>query len=84
LLVKLINELQTDQPNGIYSIWNMASNLNFVEFVLEQLENSKSISYRKMFGEYAIYYHGKVVALVCDNQLFVKITESGKEFVGPN
>lgn len=35
-----------------------------------------------MFGEYAIYYHGKVVALICDNQLFVKITESGKKFVG--
>jgi TfoX/Sxy family transcriptional regulator of competence genes len=27
---------------------------------------------RKMFGEYAIYLDGKVVALVCDDQLFVK------------
>jgi TfoX/Sxy family transcriptional regulator of competence genes len=29
---------------------------------------------RKMFGEYAIYLDGKVVALVCDDQLFLKPT----------
>ncbi len=28
--------------------------------------------YRKMFGEYALYHGSKVVALVCDNSLFVK------------
>jgi TfoX/Sxy family transcriptional regulator of competence genes len=35
-----------------------------------------------MFGEYALYCNGKVVALVCDDTLFVKITEEGKKFVG--
>ena len=35
-----------------------------------------------MFGEYALYYEDKVVALVCDDNLFVKITEAGKDFVG--
>jgi len=30
-----------------------------------------------MFGEYVIYCDGKVVALVCDNQLFVKPTKVG-------
>lgn len=34
-----------------------------------------------MFGEYALYCDGKVVALVCDDQLFVKITDKGKAFV---
>jgi TfoX/Sxy family transcriptional regulator of competence genes len=29
---------------------------------------------RKMFGEYALYLDGKVVALVCDDQLFLKST----------
>ena len=29
---------------------------------------------RKMFGEYALYLDGKVVALVCDDLLFVKPT----------
>jgi TfoX/Sxy family transcriptional regulator of competence genes len=34
-----------------------------------------------MSGEYAIYCNQKVVALVCDNQLFVKITAQGQAFV---
>jgi TfoX/Sxy family transcriptional regulator of competence genes len=29
---------------------------------------------RRMFGEYALYLDGKVVALVCDDQLFLKPT----------
>jgi TfoX/Sxy family transcriptional regulator of competence genes len=33
---------------------------------------------RKMFGEYAIYCNDKVVALVCDDQLFVKPTPAGE------
>lgn len=36
---------------------------------------------RKMFGEYAIYCNGKVVALVCDDQLFVKPTEHSATFL---
>lgn len=40
------------------------------------------VSDLKMFGEYAIYCDGKVVALVCDDQLFVKPTKAGKKFIG--
>ncbi|NJM81810.1 MAG: TfoX/Sxy family protein [Tabrizicola sp.] len=29
---------------------------------------------RRMFGEYALYLDGKVVALVCDDELFLKPT----------
>ncbi len=60
----------------------MASDLNFVEFVVEQIENAGVITYRKMFGEYALYCNGKVIALICDNQLFVKPTKAGKSFIG--
>ena len=60
----------------------MASDLDFVEFVVDQMGNAGSITYRKMFGEYALYCEGKVVALVCDNQLFVKPTKAGKSFIG--
>jgi TfoX/Sxy family transcriptional regulator of competence genes len=35
-----------------------------------------------MFGEYVIYLNAKVVALVCDNQLFVKPTEAGRSYIG--
>jgi TfoX/Sxy family transcriptional regulator of competence genes len=33
-----------------------------------------ALSARKMFGEYALYLDGKVVALVCDDRLFVRPT----------
>ncbi|MCB9258359.1 MAG: TfoX/Sxy family protein [Ignavibacteriales bacterium] len=60
----------------------MATDLEFMEFVAEQIENAGIITFRKMFGEYALYSNGKVVALVCDNKLFVKPTIKGREFIG--
>lgn len=60
----------------------MASDLGFIEFLVEQIENAGIITFRKMFGEYALYSDGKVIALVCNNQLFVKPTEAGKLFIG--
>ncbi len=60
----------------------MASDLNFVQFVVDQIETANKISYRKMFGEYTLYSNGKVVALICDNQLFVKQTSAGRSFIG--
>ena len=60
----------------------MSSDLEFVQFITDQLDSECEITFRKMFGEYALYSKGKVVALICDNQLFVKPTNTGKEFIG--
>jgi len=60
----------------------MATDLDFVEFIVDQIDEGCAVSYRKMFGEYALYSRGKVVALICDNQLFVKPTEAGRSFIG--
>ena len=60
----------------------MASDLSFVEFVADQIENAGQIRYRKMFGEYALYCEDKLVALICDNRFLVKKTKAGKSFVG--
>ena len=60
----------------------MASDLTFVEYVRDQITGAGQVSFRKMFGEYAIYCDGKVVALVCDNQLFVKPTIGGRAKMG--
>ena len=60
----------------------MATDLEFMEFLADQMAGAGEISYRKMFGEYAVYLGGKVVALVCDNQLFVKPTAAGRAFIG--
>ncbi|MEI6514100.1 MAG: TfoX/Sxy family protein [bacterium] len=60
----------------------MSSDQNFIDFLTDQMSDAGIITYRKMFGEYAIYCDGKVVALVCDNQLFVKPTVGGRKFIG--
>lgn len=57
----------------------MASSLEFVEYVCELLKGAGDISYKKMFGEYGLYCHGKIFGLVCDNQFYVKPTIAGKE-----
>lgn len=55
----------------------MASSMEFVEYAAEQMREAGNITYRKMFGEYGVYCDGKIVALICDDQLFVKITKAG-------
>lgn len=50
----------------------MATDLSFVQFVVDQAQLGNRLSFKKMFGEYALYINGKVVALACDNHLFFK------------
>jgi DNA transformation protein and related proteins len=60
----------------------MASDLNFVEYIRDRISGAGPVSFKKMFGEYAIYCDEKVVALVCDNQLFVNPTAGGRSMIG--
>jgi TfoX/Sxy family transcriptional regulator of competence genes len=53
-----------------------------VDFIVEQMGGAGAVTARKMFGEYAIYCRGRVIALVCDDLLFVKPTEGGRAFIG--
>lgn len=59
----------------------MATKQSTIDYILDQLAGVPDVFARKMFGEYALYCDRKVVALVCDGELFVKITEPGKFFV---
>lgn len=59
----------------------MASNLEYVEYICEQLAGAGDITYKKMFGEYGLYCGGKFFATVEDNQLYVKITKAGEELL---
>jgi TfoX/Sxy family transcriptional regulator of competence genes len=58
----------------------MASKQEYVDYVIEQIDNAGVITAKKMFGGYHVYSNGKLFALVIDNKLFVKITDSGREF----
>ena len=55
---------------------------SFVEYIIEQIQSIGDISYKYMFGGCAIYCKNKVVALVCDNSLYVRPTENGRNFIG--
>ncbi len=55
----------------------MATDLSFVQYVCEQT-GLQALTYKKMFGEYALYLDGKVVALICDNQVFLKPTAEAR------
>ncbi len=59
----------------------MGSSQEFVDYVVEQIENAGEITFRKMFGEYALYSDGKVVALICDDRLYVKPTDAGRTWI---
>ncbi len=60
----------------------MSTTADFIAFVLDQVEPRGWLTARKMFGEYALYANERVVALACDDRLFVKPTESGRAFIG--
>jgi TfoX/Sxy family transcriptional regulator of competence genes len=57
----------------------MASTKDFLDFIVDQIKNQDLVRSKKMFGEYALYYDNKVVALICDNELYIKNTPVGKK-----
>ena len=58
----------------------MANDQDFIDYVVDQVD--ADLTYRHMFGGTTLYLNGKVVALICDNQLFVKPTEAGRAYIG--
>ncbi len=56
----------------------MASDPGTVAHICDQMQDAGTITSRRMFGEYAIYCDGKVVALICGNQLFLKNTATSR------
>lgn len=57
----------------------MASSASLVAFVVEQL--GKGVTAKRMFGEYGLYREGVLVALFCDDQLFMKPTPAVRELL---
>jgi len=59
----------------------MSSDPKTVAFIVDQAGGATGgVAARPMFGEVGLYLDGKLVALVCDDQLFVKPTSSGRAF----
>ena len=52
----------------------MSTRPETVTALLDTLADAGPLSARAMFGEYALYLGDRVVALICDDRLFVKPT----------
>ena len=50
----------------------MASDKDYLMFVLDQLSGLNEIAYRAMMGEFILYYRGRIVGGIYDDRLLVK------------
>lgn len=57
----------------------MACNLDFVQYIIDQCSGAGNIAVKKMMGDYCIYCKGILFGLICDNNLYIKVTEPGRE-----
>jgi TfoX/Sxy family transcriptional regulator of competence genes len=62
---------------------SMATQRRTVDYLLEQATGVGSVSAKPMFGEYGIYVDGKMIGSICDDQLYVKPTTSGRLHAEP-
>ena len=60
----------------------MGSQQSTIDFVLDQMSAAGAVSAKKMFGEYGVYLDEKMVALVCDDVLFIKPTGAADPISG--
>ena len=60
----------------------MASDRGFVEHVVDQIGLGRELVHKRMFGEWGLWLDGKIVALICDDQLLLKPTPVGTTLLG--
>lgn len=56
----------------------MASNPDFVQYIVDQCGGAGDITVRKMMGDWCVYCDGKLFGLVSDNGFYVKPTDAGR------
>ena len=56
----------------------MACNPDFVQYIADQCAGAGEIAVKKMMGDYCAYCDGVLFGLICDNNLYLKVTEPGK------
>ena len=59
----------------------MASSKEFLDFVSDQLSLIDGVSFRRMMGEYVIYYKDRVIGGIYDDRFLVKQTPSSKKLL---
>ena len=56
----------------------MVTSRKTVDYIVGQIESAGTVAARQMFGEYGLYCDGKMIAIIGDEQLFVKPTVRGR------
>lgn len=56
----------------------MATDKRRVAQVVETLQAAGTVSARPMFGEYGLYLDSRMIALICDDSLFLKDTPGAR------
>jgi DNA transformation protein and related proteins len=59
----------------------MASDQSTVDFIIEQMSRGNDVRAKKMFGEYGVYCGDTFVGVICEDQLYLKITDAGRAMV---
>lgn len=59
----------------------MGSRQEIADYIIGQILNAGDVYVRKMFGEYGIYCGTKMIALIADDQLFIKPTDAGRAYL---
>lgn len=59
----------------------MASDKEYLDFILDQISDLEDVTYRKMMGEYILYYRDKIFGGIYDNRFLVKITKSSLSMI---
>ena len=58
----------------------MASDPKTLAFIVDQASDAGDVRSKPMFGEYGVYCDERMVAMVCDDRLFVKPSLPGRAF----
>lgn len=54
----------------------MATSKSYISYLLDKLSFVSTLKVRAMFGEYALYVGGVVVALICNEKLYIKTSSA--------
>lgn len=62
----------------------MPTDQNVADYIVNHLAPLGEVRASRMFGEFGVYYRDKLVALICNDLLFVKCTAAGRAYLGPH
>lgn len=58
----------------------MPSSKEYLNYCLEQLRTLENITFKRMMGEFLLYYEGTLFGGIYDDRLLVKKTETNKSY----